>query len=646
MLTFAVLHAQILQSVAPHVLLVQAPGTLPDARVHSLNRVTNVWEMMSQALSRLQDWLLIFSFCRPYLNGLEQQKSAYNIICLIAHKTFPKLANMLVEILCKQTYHGFNVCLDPPEPLEGHVWVHRACQCTFLKAPPLPAGPLPQGLTEHPRRPGRPHLQRVRFSRWARQISVPHWVAGNALQHPRDIRDPHRTPRVTHQEVRKDVMAQPAKTKTCTVSIKVCEVDLQIQKALASSVNYLTGMASEMRDYITGDVGVSRDLARRWALYAVCYDFCHLLQAPLTTAAEAAFSELYELARPELQHSHMPPPTWKPPAVLPSTPPLELYRVFVHRLRTCWGQELSQWKSAGMSDRAWVHQKAAMVYPVMALPGRRLPIGVLIRIAQFGVMLPIRVLSQNMRYVSNLEGIRFNATRSCRGSLRSGFYPTGVLVSVAVGSKQCLAIVESPVVEPNTTNIATSIESDRCFTDGVWAVARHWHRERRRGITTAAAESWCGTLGHLWDPIQGSLSGVFIDRLTLSANGFKGNGLDEAVVRAVCNALKANPLMSKRWRPHCGASKCRSPIEALRRRLGQIPHGWLHSALGGTCVASCRFGRQSVSAWLQLAQQSRATYDRADLSHTCPGFDGVSQSNLAETEFTGAFNVTPGTSQV
>ena len=84
--------------------------------------------------------------------------------------------------------------------------------------------------------------------------------------------------------------------------------------------------------------------------------------------------------------------------------------------------------------------------------------------------------------------------------------------------------------------------------------------QRGSSINASPAESWCGVLSCLWNPVQGPLTGPLVDRLRLCAGGVKGNTLDDTVVDKVAATIRAKPFPGRH--PH--------KPELFKRRLQQV----------------------------------------------------------------------------
>ncbi len=458
---------------------------------------------------------------------------------------------MLPEVVVEQTYHGLNIASDAEDLPAGTALLHSSCQCPYRRARPLRGGPVPMGLREHPREPQRDPTTVTRVLRAGRLVAMPCWAAVSSFQvQPADIRDRHRWPSAFCHKVTLSAMAQPSQ-RLCRVGSRLAHASRQLNDALVQSAAFASQLAGEAREY-EGDVGVTRVLARHWELFRIAFDFHSLLDQPQTpNAAVRAFAELWDLTRPELEFSIRPPPEWgEDTELLPQHAPVNQYRELLHRLREAWKVELATWKATYTSPRNWLAQRDVLVCPVMShLPPvskqwgfHPLPLRVAAVLACFQ---PWQVWSHATRNLKDIRGqhsIRVacalpRVTRHL-GKVR----PRGCLARVSWNNRLVVVVAECFI--PHCEQIACDLETYRSFSRGTWGVVRLWHRERRRGISEAPAESWCGQLGHLWDPVQGPMTGPLIDRLHLRANGFRGTGLDEHVVSQVCAALDANPRWS------------------------------------------------------------------------------------------------------
>ena len=104
------------------------------------------------------------------------------------------------------------------------------------------------------------------------------------------------------------------------------------------------------------------------------------------------------------------------------------------------------------------------------------------------------------------------------------------------GRAQFVVIVDE-LLRPAVRAIAQSLEANPVYSTGCWHALRLWHRSRRMGIREAMSESWASILARMWNPTQGPVTGVLIDRLRLHINGYRGLTSDEHIVDLVAKHL-------------------------------------------------------------------------------------------------------------
>lgn len=455
------------------------------------------------------------------------------------------------------------------------------------------------------------------------KILVPHWVAANPCQLPRNLGQP-----AVWSSMVKKADCNRVPRGRCLVQPKVIEIGEQVCRALQGGMDFAQRVLEESDEYITGDVGVKRDTAHRWSLFGQCYAVRDLARKPVTELQVRAFRELYSLAWEELRWSYRPPQDWGTPATVPKEPPVEMYRTFAARISAAWVDEVQQMVSAGRSSRGWVANGGVVVTP---WAWRLLAIGAANRDWS---CVPLRAAQITMQFISCFtvcaakitkpRGVKFlsRVRREINSSFSfSDFDPwwrAGNFIAMVNPflKKRCIAMVVRPVWEPKDEAIARSLEADRTFSDHVWAVARHFHRERRRGVSTAAAEGWTGILSRLWNSVQGQSSGSMVDRLQLAACGFKGIGEDEHIVTIVENAVRGSPFVAK-FHGKLGAKAARAAALAAKSRrlgLGRANKPWSQTQRASDLSQKVQLARMSLFKWQKTAATTRASYDRADLS--------------------------------
>ena len=330
--------------------------------------------------------------------------------------------------------------------------------------------------------------------------------------------------------------------------------------------------------------------------------------------AARAFEQLWDLAHPHLVHSIRPPAdrgTW--PDLMPPRAPREQYKHFIQRLQSKWRTIVADWRSTGCDGQGWLQQDKISVMPVLAgLPpvnrgwfhaGRLLPrsVEILLSLMAGASWITSRDKLVTLRSSWALRArCRHPCVQHAGNPVRAGH-----LAGIRLRSKVRVIIVTDPMLRVNCLQLGQDLEQDRFFSDGgVWGVARLWHRTRRLGINESPAESWCGQLSKLWDPVQGPLTGPLVDRLRLCASGVKGNTLDDAVVDKVAATIKAQPF------PERHPDK----PELFKRRLKQVPSSWLHTSVGRSCVKAVRLTRATATSWLSSVKLAHKAYEAAELS--------------------------------
>jgi hypothetical protein len=206
--------------------------------------------------------------------------------------------------------------------------------------------------------------------------------------------------------------------------------------------------------------------------------------------------------------------------LLPMAPPIQQYLLFAANLRAAFRNEVDRWHSSGTVARGWFkpHDRIA-VTPVMGLPplaksSALLPNRVLVLIAMF-TGCPSFTVSGDTPGVVAGRHMALSLRYPCQRAVRGQPARPGVLLSVTVSGKRRLAVAIGDSIVVDRNHVARDLERDSGLVRGCWGIVRLWHRERRRGISEAPAESWCGQLGALWDPVQGPLTGALVDRLAL-----------------------------------------------------------------------------------------------------------------------------------
>ena len=663
---FALCHGALYDELAQHVLYVQKPGSLPDVRLRSIHRIFEASEGHRKALARLLPWLRVLPFVFNYIGS---RIMIGHTVAAMAHacigRYFRGLPKMLAEMYADGKFRGHAVAVEHDEAAPKNFFVHHACHCCMPrrahdKITVKQKWPVRTVLgwkgelrsTSEPIAPSQSSTERVALQQKHREFYC--WAVSDSGQ-PWQIRSNLRDPwRFYTEQIEHSWKTLPK--ISCRVDAHRVQVSSEITTAVQGSLDYFEAMVQQIREYICGDVGLTRDLKLRWDLFSRCYALGDLAQMSVQPQqATEAFKTLYSLALPELKESLLPPVDTFGAIAVPDTPPEEQYRAFSRRLQETWQKEVREWHGSGFSSRGWVKFDGVQVVGLCEFPREAyccsrawkwraswLPWRAGWNISIFAAdyhRWDIRAKDMNkLRPTGPIVQAR------CSELLRPGkmdkTMPGGIWAvpgwSPIVGApppwwdtvfrdapqqeldrsvvahskarcKKVLVIVVQPILRPVDHGIASTIETDRSLTDGHWIVARHWHRERHRGITTAPAEGWTGTLGRLWDPLQGRMTGGMIDRLHLAASGFRGAGQDEHVVNAVVASIKGKPFVNRPRASH---------ILRQHRCFGRAASSWLHSEIAIKAAQISRFAPRVPSKWALIAQQRRAPADLADINAT------------------------------
>ena len=142
------------------------------------------------------------------------------------------------------------------------------------------------------------------------------------------------------------------------------------------------------------------------------------------------------------------------------------------------------------------------------------------------------------------------------------------------------------------------------------------------GISEAMSESWASILSRMWNPTQGPLTGVLIDRLRLHVNGYRGLTSDEHIVDLVAKHLPSlKPYRAHRSvvrGPHAQHGRDSSALFIARSEqdpnasaLGAV---MLQSEMARTFAAEFPVGATvSLTQWREATKLHHQQYDRASL---------------------------------
>ena len=347
---FAVCHAAVYKVLTPHVLFVQKPGSLPDARQRSIAKVMKATADLKEQLVKVREWAKIVPLLWPYLgDGESARRGVYSVMRSIVRAPLNPLTGMVAEMFGSNTYRGLQVTVDWPEPQVGNIDVHHACFCLS----------------------GKDHEPLVVRRMWCgKKRWVYRWAFADGVVQPFRAKDPQRDPWRCYSEVVPNAWGQqglPPKAE-CRVERRCSQIAVEIDKALTASIEYIVELRQQINEYIIGDVGLHRDLQLRWKLASECYSLVDLATTPVDDKAVAAFAQSYRLAASELEHSLLPPVSEWGRIRMPRDPPVEQYREFAGRIREAWQQELKSFTEGGKSPRGWVNFEGVMAVSLNRLP--------------------------------------------------------------------------------------------------------------------------------------------------------------------------------------------------------------------------------------------------------------------------------------
>ena len=177
------------------------------------------------------------------------------------------------------------------------------------------------------------------------------------------------------------------------------------------------------------------------------------------------------------------------------------------------------------------------------------------------------------------------------------------------GRKRRLVIVAEVILEPDASRLAKIIECDKNFSKGCWIVARTFHRIRRCGHSSEYSEVLGSHLTRLWDPVAGLSSGSLINRLQLKASGFRGDGTDDELVRAVVRHVQAKPFLGvkakRRILQRTGKTATQHALRRLRSRVSRLGNKLIHTVAGRQVLEQCSDKAETVRNWVLKAQSRR-----------------------------------------
>ena len=172
-----------------------------------------------------------------------------------------------------------------------------------------------------------------------------------------------------------------------------------------------------------------------------------------------------------------------------------------------------------------------------------------------------------------------------------------------------LVLIRDLHLRPDPTKVATSIEADRKHSSGCWWAARAFHRARRLGNSSEYAEVLGSFLSRLWDPTSGLQSGALVERLTIRASGFRGDGTaaDDDLVHAVCKRMRCKPtILRVRRKPNLSQLVLQRLRSSKPNRAGEH---LIHTSAGRTAISLCKLQARCPTAWLHEVQLQRARWE-------------------------------------
>ena len=346
MIVFTLLHRDVYQALTPQVLFVQKPGSLPDAREHGHRKAMGDIGILSSIMAKLRPWVAYMPMLRPYIGKGMMRKTVHSLVSALVGRHFRGLPPMMAGMMHNYKFQGHRISQEVREAQWGRKFVHHACQCMS-------------------RRDNEP-IQRWVNWRGRRRLMYC-WVLVDTVSQPFRCRNGERDPWAWFSEVVYGSWKQVPKQNQCQISsLMTQQVCQEILEAIDASTAYIQELQAQVHEYITGDVGVSRDLQTRWALNATCYSLGTLAQAAPTMAAEDAFRRLYSAAVPELRYTLKPPVSEWGVVEIPVEPPVQQYRDFASKLRQAWQEETQSFEANGLSRRGWVAEKGMMVHPLLS----------------------------------------------------------------------------------------------------------------------------------------------------------------------------------------------------------------------------------------------------------------------------------------
>ena len=633
LLTFVHGLHHLLAAVQPLVLLVQSPSTLPEERADSqtqcftkLNEVHSAFGAIGGHTAPAAHILFIFQLISRYVDAPSMQ-FFLSVYCLSKwHRSVPRLAAWLPEVMMHHKWQGCPVSLDYPIPSEGHTVLHPACQCAFRRVlprsqqasssnqPSTSAIPVewPQ-LSQSRAVRHQPAGRRKRRQAGPPVVSMAPWVAPASLLLGQKDYTRERSPCAVGVETPLQSMRQPP-TRSCRLPPQQRHTVAQIGSGLQSLCGLASQLAKELGDYL-GDVGVTRPLAHIWDSHCSCFSLSTLTQRPPSDTMIVAFQQLYTALLPDLQHTLWPPPSWPVDHKMPDEAPVDQYKTLARYIHDAW--------RLVRPGHTWAQQTTCQVAAVLRLP----PV-----CKQWAGCTSVPVLSIIAHMVCG-------SCWTCKAHLlkapRPVVFQSGCFNVVAATSKQAgdvavltvrrraqFVVIVEEHLRPAVRAIAASLESDPQYSSGCWHALRVWHRSRRMGISEAPSESWASVLSRLWNPVHGPLTGVLIDRLRLHVSGYRGVPSDEHIVNLVASHLPSvkpfrarksvnrGPVAQRGMDTHA-LFNARAECDPDTSRATDL----LRSEMACTIAEEMPVGSTvSLSHWNRAMQLHHQDYDRACLS--------------------------------
>ena len=277
------------------VLLVQSPAALPEERAYAQSQC---FKKLTQILMDISDFsgspssshgtvphhmMFIFQLVYSYVDARSMERFLSVYMLSRWHRSMAKLAAWLPQALMHSRWEGCQISLDHPIPPEGSVWLHPACQCAFRRKVPRPQQPPSLAQFKVPW-PGLLTSRAVHHTRRARRSRAPivamaPWVAPAGLLLGQKEYTRMRDPVAVGVQVPRQSMCMPP-TRSCNLFPQRQHTVAQVRSGLQGLMQFTSQLLAELRDYLVGDVGVSRQLAGIWDCHCICFNLDSLCRHP------------------------------------------------------------------------------------------------------------------------------------------------------------------------------------------------------------------------------------------------------------------------------------------------------------------------------------------------------------------------------